>query len=141
MYEETKVIDSRDTEDLRATRRRRECLRCKKRFTTYERVENINLMVVKKDKRIEAFDRDKLMKGILKACEKRPVNISDIEKMVDEIEYELREQKGVEVSSKLIGELVMTKLKKIDKVAYIRFASVYHEFKDTGQFIEEVKQL
>ena len=141
MYEETKVIDSRDTEDLSATRRRRECLRCKKRFTTYERVENINLMVVKKDKRIEEFDRDKLMKGILKACEKRPININDIEKMVDEIEYELRDQKGVEVSSKLIGELVMTKLKKIDKVAYIRFASVYREFKDTGQFIEEVKQL
>jgi len=137
---ETRVIDSRDVGDLELTRRRRECLRCKKRFTTYERVEVVDLIAIKKDGRRERFDRHKLMSGIQKACEKRPVSQEVIEKAVEEIERELRNMEKVEVPSKKIGELVMRKLKKIDKVAYIRFASVYHSF-DLESLAKELRSL
>jgi len=137
---ETRVIDSRDVGDLELTRRRRECLRCKKRFTTYERVEVVDLIAIKKDGRRERFDRHKLMSGIQKACEKRPVSQEVIEKAVEEIERELRNMEKVEVPSKKIGELVMRKLKKIDKVAYIRFASVYHSF-DLESLDKELRSL
>ncbi|UCD03723.1 MAG: transcriptional regulator NrdR [Candidatus Woesearchaeota archaeon] len=140
-FEETRVVDSRETEDLKTTRRRRECAICKKRFTTYERIENGFLVVIKKDGRRETFDRDKLMRSILKACEKRPINIRTIEKIVQDIEDELRKEGEIEVSSKIIGEMVIERLKKLDKVSYIRFASVYREFEDISQFIKEVNDL
>jgi len=134
---ETKVLDKRTTSDV--TRRRRECLKCKKRFTTYERAD-ISLAVVKKDGRREPFSREKVLSGILKACEKRPVSRQQIEEIVDGIENELRKISD-EVPSKKIGELVMKHLKKLDKVAYIRFASVYRSFDDITLFTEEVKSL
>lgn len=140
-FEETRVVDSRETEDLKTTRRRRECTVCKKRFTTYERLESEFLGVIKKDGRREAFDRDKITRSLLKACEKRPINIKTIEKLVDEIEDELRKEGEMEVSSKIIGEMVIDRLKKLDKVAYIRFASVYREFEDISQFVKEVNKL
>ena len=135
---ETKVIDKRDTEDI--TRRRRECLnsKCKKRFTTYERAE-INLMVIKKDKRREPFNREKLKTGMIKACEKRPVSQENIEKVINEIEAKLRAYD--EIESKMIGSLVMKKLKKLDKIAYVRFASVYREFEDINEFRKTIKEL
>lgn len=139
--EETRVVDSRDTEDLKVTRRRRECSECEKRFTTYERIENLNLVVVKKDERRERFDRDKLIKSILRACEKRPVSMDQIEKAVDRIEDKLRKKKKSEIPSKVIGEEVIEELKKLDKVAYVRFASVYREFKDINEFVKEVERL
>lgn len=137
MSEKTKVIDKRNVNDL--TRRRRECLKCKKRFTTYERVEDFDLMIVKKDGRRESFDREKLKSGILKACEKRFVSADKISKMIDEIETKLRSHDKTEIPSKIIGELVMNKLKQLDKVAYIRFASVYRDFKDVSDFKNELK--
>ncbi len=140
-YAETKVTDKRDSDEVGITRRRRECLKCEKRFTTYERVENLDLVVVKKDGRREQFDRKKLLTGIHKACEKRPVSTEDIEKKVDEIEAEVRKLEGKEISSKEIGELVMRKLKGLDKVAYIRFASVYKEFDDLETFKKELEKL
>lgn len=136
---ETKVLDSRDS--VQGVRRRRECLKCKRRFTTHERPEIIDLMVVKKDNRREAFDRTKLMKGIIKSCEKTPVKIIQIERIVDEIELELRNNDNIEVNSKDIGELVMSKLKQLDKIAYIRFASVYREFTDVAHFKKELSKL
>ena len=139
-YEETQVIDTRETENLEATRRRRECLKCNKRFTTYERVEEAEIIVVKKDGKRERFERKKLMDGILKACEKRPVSQETIEKAVNDIEAELRSF-GTEIPSRAIGELVMEKLRTIDKVAYIRFASVYRAFSDISAFEKEVKLL
>ena len=139
-YDETKVTDKRDS-DEGVTRRRRECLKCEKRFTTYERVENIDLVVVKKDGRREQFDRKKLLTGLMKACEKRPVSIDTIEKLVDEIESELRKRETKEITGKDVGELVMKKLKSIDKVAYIRFASVYREFADLETFQKELEKL
>lgn len=139
-YPETKVIDTRESETS-TTRRRRECLKCRKRFTTYERVELINLIVVKKDGRREQFDRKKLLTGIIKACEKRPIPIEKIEKIVDKIEIELRNKDTIEISSKEIGELVIKKLEKLDKVAYIRFASVYREFKNIKEFEKELKNI
>ena len=139
--EELKVLDKR-TSDEKSIWRRRECLKCEKRFTTYERVESADLIVIKKDgTRRERFDRNKLKSGILKACEKRPVTNEAIEKMVDEIEAELRGEDSVEIPSKKIGELVMKKLKRIDKVAYIRFASVYREFEDIESFRDELNKL
>lgn len=135
-HTETKVLDSRESEN--AVRRRRECLQCEKRFTTYERVEMVDLLVVKKDGRREAFDRAKLMKGLVKACEKRPITMEVLEKVVHEIEQELRKRDSVEIPSNEIGELVMAKLKQLDKVAYIRFASVYREFEDIAHFQKEV---
>ncbi|MEM3555549.1 MAG: transcriptional regulator NrdR [Candidatus Micrarchaeia archaeon] len=139
--EKTRVIDSRDLGELEITRRRRECRKCKKRFTTYERVETIDLVVIKKDGRREKFDRGKLLAGVQKACEKRPISQERIEKLVEEIERELRNMDSLEVESKVIGELVMKKLKKLDKVAYIRFASVYREFADIESFEKELRAL
>lgn len=135
-HTETKVLDSRESEN--AVRRRRECLQCEKRFTTYERVEMVDLLVVKKDGRREAFDRTKLMKGLVKACEKRPITMELLENVVQEIEQELRKKDSLEIASHEIGELVMAKLKQLDKVAYIRFASVYREFADIAHFKREV---
>ncbi|MBS3101825.1 transcriptional regulator NrdR [Candidatus Woesearchaeota archaeon] len=139
--EETKVVDKRETESLSVTRRRRECLKCGKRFTTYEKVEELEIVIVKKDGRRERFDRHKLLTGLVKACEKRPVSMEKIEKVVEEIEADLRERGESEVPSKKIGEIVMRKLKSLDKVAYIRFASVYREFEDIERFEEELDKL
>lgn len=139
-YKETQVIETRDSaEDI--TRRRRECLKCKKRFTTYERVESLALRVIKRDGKREMFDREKLKKGFLKACEKRAVPIEKIDLLVSEIETKLRHKGKQEVKSDEIGELVMQKLKKLDAVAYIRFASVYKKFEDAGDFKEAIKEL
>lgn len=138
---ETEVVETRDSEDLETIRRRRACLKCGKRFTTYERVENINLIVIKKDGRREQFDRDKLKSGILKSCEKTKVSLDKIEKIVTEVERELRSGESVEIESKKIGQMVANKLKKIDKVAYIRFSSVFRRFVDVEDFEKEVKKL
>ena len=138
---ETEVVETRNSEGLGTIRRRRECLKCEKRFTTYERVENINLVVIKKDGRREQFDRDKLKRGIIRSCEKTKVSMDDIERIVTEIERELRGEAGVEVDSKKIGQLVATRLKKIDKVAYIRFSSVFRRFVDVEDFEKELKRL
>lgn len=138
-HPETKVLDSRESEE--SVRRRRECEKCQRRFTTYERAEIIDLVVVKKDGRREAFDRAKLIRGITKACEKRPIKTIQIERIVDEIEIELRKKDNVEVNSKDIGELVMSKLKQLDKIAYIRFASVYRDFTDVSDFRKELARL
>lgn len=138
---ETKVVDKRETGELEITRRRRECLKCNKRFTTYEKVELPSLMIIKKDKRRESFDRKKLKTGILKSCSKRPVSMDQIEKIVDEIECELRKKHKNEISSSLIGKMVIKKLKLVDKIAYIRFASVYKDFRDISSFEKEVKNL
>ena len=137
---ETKVTDKRDSEG--ETRRRRECLKCGKRFTTYERIEEPNFIVIKKDKTRQPFSREKLRVGIEKACEKRPIETEKIDSLVNEIESRLREKvKGKEISSQEIGELVMKSLKKLDKVAYIRFASVYKDFKDVDDFRKEIKEV
>ncbi len=140
-HPDTRVIDKRETCEMDVTRRRRECLKCGKRFTTYERVETVALTVVKKDGSRESFDRDKLIAGILKACEKRPIPRDEIERMVDDIEAKLRMQKTTEIRSKDIGKFVMRELKKLDQVAYIRFASVYKEFGDIESFHRELKKL
>lgn len=140
-YEDTKVIDSRPTEDGHAIRRRRGCEKCGKRFTTYEKVEESIIMIVKKDGSREAFDRGKLMNGIIRACEKRPVPMATIEQMVDRIERGLNNLMQKEVKSDFIGELVMDELKKVDQVAYIRFASVYRQFTDVETFTKEIEKL
>lgn len=140
-YEETQVIDSRDTENLESTRRRRECLKCSKRFTTYERVEEAPIIVVKKDGKKETFERQKLLNGILKACEKRLISLDKIGQLVDSVESDLRNRESLEVDSKTIGKITMRKLKALDKVAYIRFASVYLEFDDLTRFEEELDKL
>lgn len=134
------VIDSRAAPNGASVRRRRECLKCKRRFTTYEHVERIPLMVIKKDSRREPFDREKLMKGILVACEKRPVSVKRIEAIVDDIGRHLEKKHEREVRSSQIGELVMKKLEGLDEIAYVRFASVYRQFRDAGQFVKELKQ-
>ena len=138
---ETEVVETRDSEDLDTIRRRRACLLCEKRFTTYERVETVNLIVIKKDLRREQFSREKLKSGILKSCEKTTVPLDVIEKIVTEIERELRAGDSVEVESRRIGQLVAAKLKVIDKVAYIRFSSVFKRFLDIEDFEKEVKRL
>ncbi|MEM3399798.1 MAG: transcriptional regulator NrdR [Candidatus Micrarchaeia archaeon] len=140
-YADTKVVDSRDTNDLKITRRRRQCLRCGKRFTTHEAVVTADIMVIKKDGRRERFDREKLMRGILRACEKRPISRETIEKIVDSIESALRRSEKDEIESRVIGNMVMNKLKKLDKVAYIRFASVYLSFNDIHAFEDVLKKL
>ena len=140
-YEESKVIDSRPTDEGERIRRRRECIKCGKRFTTYEIIESVPLIVVKKDKSREQFDRNKLFGGLLRACEKRPVSIQTIDDAVDEIEASLQNSLDREVTSDKIGELAMEKLKNIDEVAYVRFASVYRQFKDITTFVEEVTRL
>ena len=139
--EDSKVIDSRHTEDGRAIRRRRECEKCGRRFTTYEKIEEMILMVIKKDGSRQAFDRNKLLNGIIRACEKRPVSYAEMEKIVDDIERGLNNTMEKEVDSKLIGELVMEKLKDLDEVAYVRFASVYRQFTDVNTFVKEVESL
>lgn len=140
-YSESKVIDSRPTDEGERIRRRRECISCGKRFTTYEIIETVPIIVVKKDKSREAFDRVKLFNGMLRACEKRPVSISELEKSVNEIEAELQNSLDREVTSVHIGELAMNKLKALDEVAYVRFASVYRQFKDINTFMEELAKL
>ena len=136
-----KVIDSRTSGDAFVVRRRRECLECGKRFTTYEKVEETPLRVIKKDNSRDSFDRTKILRGVLKACEKRSVSTDRLEEMVNKIESQLYEMFDKEVSSKFIGRLVMDELKEIDQVAYVRFASVYREFKDINQFLDELKPL
>ena len=136
-YSESKVIDSRPTYEGELIRRRRECLNCTKRFTTYEVIETVPVVVVKKDKSREAFDRNKLLNGLLRACEKRPVPLETLERIVDEIETLLQNSLDREVPSTLIGTYAMDKLKKVDEVAYVRFASVYREFKDINTFMDE----
>ena len=140
-FEESKVIDSRPTDEGQRIRRRRECLSCGKRFTTYEIIESLPIIVIKKDKSRETFNRDKLMTGLLRTCEKRPVSIDTLDNMIDEIETTLQNSLDREVSSEKIGQLVMEKLKKIDEVAYVRFASVYRQFKDINTFMRELNKL
>lgn len=140
-FQDSKVIDSRPTEDYGTIRRRRACLSCGKRFTTYERYEDQNFVVIKKDQTREAFSRNKLLNGMIRSCEKRPVPISVLEKSVDEIEIELNHLNQKEITTAYIGDLVMEKLKKIDKVAYVRFASVYREFEDVETFYNEIENL
>lgn len=138
---DSKVLDSRPSNEGESIRRRRECTNCQKRFTTYEVIESLPIIVIKKDKTREAFDRNKIMNGIMRACEKRPVSVDVMEKAVAEIESEVNNLLQNEVSSTYIGELVMNKLKAIDEVAYVRFASVYRQFKDVNTFLEELKSL
>lgn len=140
-YEESKVIDSRPTDEGERIRRRRECLNCQKRFTTYEIIESLPIIVVKKDRSREVFDREKLLNGLLRASEKRPVTLDMLEGAVDEIEATLQNSLDREVSSVKIGELAMEKLRDIDEVAYVRFASVYRQFKDIHTFMEELNTL
>ncbi|MFH0778527.1 MAG: transcriptional regulator NrdR [Candidatus Eisenbacteria bacterium] len=140
-HEQDKVVDSRSTKDGTAVRRRRECLKCAKRFTTYEYIENTPLMVIKKDGRREPFKREKLKAGVLKACEKRPISPETIDEMVDAVETAIQRQMRSEVTSRDIGESVMLALSQLDEVAYVRFASVYRHFKDINQFMEELRNL
>jgi len=140
-FKEDKVVDSRATAEESAVRRRRECLKCGKRFTTYEYIEEISLMVIKKDNRREPFDRKKVLAGIIRACEKRPVSIEKMEEIVTQVERAIQKKSDREVSASRIGELVMDKLKTLDDVAYVRFASVYRQFKDVGQFMVELKDI
>jgi len=140
-FEESKVIDSRPTDEGERIRRRRECIKCGKRFTTYEIIESVPIFVIKKDKSREAFDRNKLLGGMMRACEKRQVTIETLEKAVDEIEANLQNSLDREVTSIHIGELAMDKLKDIDEVAYVRFASVYRHFRDINAFMDELSTL
>lgn len=140
-FEESKVIDSRPTDEGERIRRRRECIKCGKRFTTYEIIESVPIFVIKKDKSREAFERNKLLGGMMRACEKRQVTIETLEKAVDEIEANLQNSLDREVTSIHIGELAMDKLKDIDEVAYVRFASVYRHFRDINAFMDELSTL
>lgn len=140
-FDESKVVDSRPTDEGERIRRRRECLRCGKRFTTYEVIETVPTVVIKKDKSREAFDRNKLLNGLLRACEKRPVSLATLEAVVDEIETMLQNSLDREVPSSLIGTYAMDKLREIDEVAYVRFASVYREFKDINSFMDELSRI
>ena len=140
-YPESKVVDSRPAEEGSSIRRRRECLSCHKRFTTYETMESLPLMVVKKDGSRQSFDRNKVLNGLIRACEKRPVAYNTLEEMVNEIEQVLQNEMEREIRSAEIGELVMERLKKIDEVAYVRFASVYRQFKDINTFMQELNKL
>ena len=140
-YLEDKVVDSRATAEESAVRRRRECLKCGKRFTTYEYIEEVSLLVIKKDGRREPFDRKKVLAGIIRACEKRPISVEKMEGIVTQVERLIQKKSDREVSASRIGELVMDKLKLVDDVAYVRFASVYRQFKDVGQFMVELKDI
>ena len=140
-YEESKVIDSRSADDGERIRRRRECLHCGKRFTTHEVIETVPIIVVKRDKSREVFDRNKLTAGILRACEKRPVSIKQIEEMVNTIEAKIQSSRDREITTMQIGELAMEEIKKVDEVSYVRFASVYRQFKDINTFMEELNKL
>lgn len=138
---EDKVLESREIDEGKAVRRRRECSSCRGRFTSYERVEEKPVLVIKRDGRREQFSRDKILNGIFKACEKRPVSSDAVEDMVDEIEKDIHREAGREVLSSKLGELVMEKLQQVDKIAYIRFASVYRKFEDLSEFVKEVKEI
>lgn len=138
---DSKVIDSRSNDECDTIRRRRECLKCGRRFTTYEKIETIPIVVIKKDKSRQTYDREKLLNGILRACEKRPVPIKEIENMVDDIESVIYNSVDREISSSEIGEIVMEKLQNVDEVAYVRFASVYRQFKDINSFMNELSKL
>ncbi|MCK4644786.1 MAG: transcriptional regulator NrdR [Candidatus Aminicenantes bacterium] len=140
-HSESKVIDSRESKNGLRIRRRRECLACKKRFTTYEKVEEIPYMIIKKDGQRQPFDSQKLLRGLLKACEKRPVPLAKLEEIVEEVESLLQEQPEKEMKASVIGQFMMKRLKKLDKVAYVRFASVYREFKDVVEFKQELESL
>jgi len=140
-YQESKVVDSRPTDDGTVIRRRRECINCGKRFTTYEKIEHMPIFVIKKDGRREVFDSSKIMNGLLKACEKRPVAIKDMELLVEDVEKTIYNSLEQEITSQEIGEMVMERLKELDEVAYVRFASVYRQFKDINTFMEELKKL
>ncbi len=140
-YADTKVIDSRLSGDGSSIRRRRECLKCEKRFTTYEYIEQVPLMVVKRDNHRQPFDRKKVLSGIVKACEKRPISMDQMEGVAAQIEQEIQKQYDREVNSQEIGELVMKKLADLDEVAYVRFASVYRQFRDVNQFMSELKHI
>lgn len=140
-YLESKVIDSRPADEGCSVKRRRECIACQKRFNTYEQVEAFPLVIIKKDNSREAFSKDKLLSGLVKSCEKRPVSVSSLEKLVSEIEQELLSLMEREICSDKIGIMVMDKLKKIDEVSYVRFASVYRQFKDINTFMDEIKSL
>ena len=140
-YLESKVVDSRPADEGASIRRRRECLSCHKRFSTYETMESLPLMVIKKDGSRQSFDRSKVMGGLIRACEKRPVSYQDMEALVSEIEQVLQNQMEREISSAQIGELVMERLKQLDEVAYVRFASVYRQFKDINTFMTELTKL
>ena len=140
-YEESKVIDSRSADDGERIRRRRECLNCGKRFTTHEVIETVPIIVVKRDKSREVFDRNKLTAGILRACEKRPVSLTQIEEMVDNIEAKIQSSHDSQITTMQIGELAMEEIKKVDEVSYVRFASVYRQFKDINTFMEELNKL
>ena len=140
-FSESKVIDSRPTEESSAIRRRRECLKCGKRFTTYEKLESISLMVIKKDQSRQPYNREKVLKGIITACEKRPISLAQMETIADDIESELYQSMEREIDTTTIGEKVMDRLKNLDEVAYVRFASVYKRFDDIHTFMEELKGL
>ena len=140
-YSESKVIDSRPADEGSSIRRRRECLSCQKRFTTYETVESLPMVVIKKDGSRQSFDRRKVLGGMIRACEKRPVPLAELEKITDEIEQELQNSMEREISTEIIGEQVMARLKKVDEVAYVRFASVYRQFKDIDTFMNELNKL
>ena len=140
-FDTSKVVDSRPIEEGNSIRRRRECENCKKRFTTYEKIEQVNVMVVKKDGAREFFDREKILKGIIRSCEKRPISIKQMENIVTDIEKEIVNMMQREISSEEIGNLDMDKLKDIDEVSYVRFASVYRQFKDVNSFLDELKNI
>jgi len=140
-YQESKVVDSRHSEDNTSIRRRRECLECQKRFTTYETVESLPMIVVKKDNSRQSFDRNKVLNGMVRACEKRPVSMADLERAADEIEQIIQNSLDREVSTEHVGELVMERLKALDEVAYVRFASVYRQFKDINTFMQELNKI
>lgn len=140
-HPESKVIDSRPADEGASIRRRRECLACHKRFTTYETMESLPLMVVKKDGSRQSFDRQKMLRGMIRACEKRPVTLAELERIADEIEQELQNSMEREIRTEIIGEKVMERLRKVDQVAYVRFASVYRQFKDIDTFMAELNKL
>ena len=140
-FSESKVVDSRSTEDESSIRRRRECLGCNKRYTTYEKIEDIPVLIIKKNMNREYFDRTKIINGLIKACQKRPVSRSQIENIADEVEKKINNEMVTEVKSEYIGEIIMEHLKKVDEVSYVRFASVYRQFKDVSTFLEEIKNL
>ena len=140
-YQESKVVDSRHSEDGLSIRRRRECLSCQKRFTTYETVESLPIVVIKKDGSRQSFDRQKVLRGMIRACEKRPVALAELERIADEIEQELQNSMEREIRTEVIGEKVMERLRKVDQVAYVRFASVYRQFKDIDTFMAELNKL
>jgi len=140
-HQEDKVVDSRSSKEGRAVRRRRECLKCEKRYTTYEYIENVSLSVIKNDGRIEEYDREKLRQGIITACKKRPISIKKIDSIVDKIENDIQSLSQTEIKSQLIGETVINELQKLDEVAYVRFASVYRQFKSKEEFLKELKEM